>query len=277
MQSEWNKHPFVNNAPRKCLDNIHKTNTYGHRLYKLKQRLQRGEISLTQYQELARSLRGMMNEGTLKFAQKLVEDKREKEYLILSGQCQDEEIINSVFPNMLNKNEPEEASKETHLEHINPNITNEESSNESRYEIIERIYRGIDATEQSMQEQTNAPTHDHDHSSADDSTHDSMHGSLYDSTHDSTHGSTRDSMHGATRDLMRDSSHDATHGSTRDSMRDSSHDATHGSTHGSINDSNHDSMCNSSHNSTPQSAMDDTSSTTPSDHIDPEIMKLLTS
>ena len=242
MQSEWNRHPFVNNAPRKCLDNIHKTNTYGHRLYKLKQRLQRGEISLTQYQELARSLRGMMNEGTLKFAQKLVEDKREKEYLILSGQCQDEEIINSVFPNMLNKNEPEEASRDIHPEHNDPNITNEESLNESRYEIVERIYRGIDATEQSTQEQTNVSAHEPVHNSADDSNH--------------------------------GSNHDYSHNSMHDSIHDSSHNSMHDSSHNSMHDSSHNSMHDSSHNSTSQSATDDI---TPSDHIDPEIMKLLTS
>ena len=153
MRSQWNKHPFVNNSPRKCLDNIHKTNTYGHRLYKLKQRLQRGDITIEQYNELVQSLRGMMKDGTLKYAQKLVEDKREKEFLILTGQCTDEETINDVFPNMLAK---EEITIHDFGESV-PTYTPEPvAPNESRYEIVERTYRGLDTSSNSDSDQQNA-------------------------------------------------------------------------------------------------------------------------
>ena len=205
MRSQWNKHPFVNNSPRKCLDNIHKTNTYGHRLYKLKQRLQRGEITVEQYNELVQSLRGMMKDGTLKYAQKLVEDKREKEFLILTGQCTDEETINDVFPNMLAKEETVTPDFEESVPTYTPEPV---APNESRYEIVERTYRGLDTSSNSDSDQQNAteasppspvleskikhsddapaftPSHTLAHDSADTSSRSSQHAPSYASSHD---------------------------------------------------------------------------------------------
>ena len=178
MRSQWNKHPFVNNSPRKCLDNIHKTNTYGHRLYKLKQRLQRGEITIEQYNELVQSLRGMMKDGTLKYAQKLVEDKREKEFLILTGQCTDEETINDVFPNMLAKEEITIHDFEESMPTYTPEPV---APNESRYEIVERTYRGLDTSSNSDSDQENATEASHEtkikHSNDENPSHASKHAS----------------------------------------------------------------------------------------------------
>lgn len=196
MRSQWNKHPFVNNSPRKCLDNIHKTNTYGHRLYKLKQRLQRGEITIEQYNELVQSLRGMMKDGTLKYAQKLVEDKREKEFLILTGQCTDEETIGNVFPNMLAKEEITIHDFEESMPTYTPEPV---APNESRYEIVERTYRGLDSSSNSDSDQQNATEALHEtkikHSNDAPALTPSHAPLQHTHSHDSTHTSRTPSLH----------------------------------------------------------------------------------
>ena len=222
MRSQWNKHPFVNNSPRKCLDNIHKTNTYGHRLYKLKQRLQRGEITIEQYNELVQSLRGMMKDGTLKYAQKLVEDKREKEFLILTGQCTDEETIGNVFPNMLAKEEITIHDFEESMPTYTPEPV---APNESRYEIVERTYRGLDSSSNSDSDQQNATEALHEtkikHSNDDTLSHASVHDSGHDSGHAPGYGSSINPSHA--------SAHTPSHTRSSDPSSDSSSASPHAS------------------------------------------------
>lgn len=254
MRSQWNKHPFVNNSPRKCLDNIHKTNTYGHRLYKLKQRLQRGEITIEQYNELVQSLRGMMKDGTLKYAQKLVEDKREKEFLILTGQCTDEETINDVFPNMLAKEEITNRDFEESVPTYTPEPV---APNESRYEIVERTYRGLDTSSNSDSDQQNTTEASHEskikHSDGDapghDSGHDPSHTPEHAHSHDSAHTSSYDHSHTPSRSSQHAPSYISQHAPSRSSQHDPSHTSS------------------SAPSPAPPHASD----------IDPEIMKLITS
>lgn len=253
MRSQWNKHPFVNNSPRKCLDNIHKTNTYGHRLYKLKQRLQRGEITIEQYNELVQSLRGMMKDGTLKYAQKLVEDKREKEFLILTGQCTDEETINDVFPNMLAKEETVTPDFEESVPTYTPEPV---APNESRYEIVERTYRGLDTSSNSDSDQQNTTEASHESKikHSDDTPLDALsHASAY----APVHALSRSTQHAPSHDSAHTSSYDHSHAPlltpSHTPSRSSQHDPAH--TH------------SPAPSLTPPHASD----------IDPEIMKLITS
>lgn len=261
MRSQWNKHPFVNNSPRKCLDNIHKTNTYGHRLYKLKQRLQRGEISIEQYNELVQSLRGMMKDGTLKYAQKLVEDKREKEFLILTGQCTDEETINDVFPNMLAKEEITIRDFEESVPTYTPEPV---APNESRYEIVERTYRGLDMSSNSDSDQQNATEASHESKikHSDDTPLDALsHASAY----APVHALSRSSQHAPSHDSAHTSSYDHSHAPSFTPSHTLAHDSAHTPLRSSPHAPEH------THSPAPSSAPPHASD------IDPEIMKLITS